>query len=433
MAELEKENRELERQLSLYREIAAESAQDPIIVLDREKGVIFQNQMARQILEQTPELPDLLARGESTIVLLDCKHSIKRRLISGGFSLYRMKKIEIMDVDGEGESILSIHHQATHTILKNTQGIFANLLERLKLLKGESTETATNANTSLDLITRSSSDMELLNQKALAAVESADALHQSSEAILNITTLIKGIANKTNLLALNAAIEAARAGEHGRGFSVVADEVRQLAEKTQESTTQINNTVRTLLSESNSVREVIKETSSVVTNTSRNIEKLQKNVLQFKGSANRNVFEIEHIADIIFTSLAKIDHALYKSNIYTLLFGEQNEFKETSHHECRLGQWYEKGAGKESFSHTVAYPHLVTPHSEVHASANRLAKLSTSGKMQCATEEIESLIEQLEQSSAEVYAIMDEMIDEKSDELEKTAQNTLFSTTTTTK
>ena len=92
-------------------------------------------------------------------------------------------------------------------------------------------------------------------------------LTHSAEEIKNILTVISDIADQTNLLALNAAIEAARAGEHGRGFAVVADEVRKLAERTQKSLNDIHGTV-------NIVVQAINDTSENMNTNAKNITEL---------------------------------------------------------------------------------------------------------------------------------------------------------------
>ena len=202
-----------------------------------------------QLLERMEETVSQIAISATEMNLIAIQNHMTISLSTRGMQVQQ-------DETSSAATAVSQLEQATQDIAYSIQQVADQA--------SQANQTADSSGETVDL---SLGCIENLNTQMNQAAEVIQDLHRSSDAIAGVLEVIKAIAEQTNLLALNAAIEAARAGEQGRGFAVVADEVRSLAQKTQESTAEIGRIVGRFQQDSQRAYHSVEESQKVARQT----------------------------------------------------------------------------------------------------------------------------------------------------------------------
>jgi len=315
-----------------------------------------------------------------------------------------------------------------------------------------------------DAVAHAVDAMTDIDQRVVLAGERVQALTQASQEINSILTVIKKISDRTNLLALNATIEAARAGEVGRGFAVVAHEVKELSQQTKQATENISEKIHHIQGDISNIAEVtlgitkaveqgnadMHHVNESMSNMSDSLQLIASEVDQItqatqdQSSASQEVassvaetavmigdarqvvdqvlkktdaMETKLVAEIqefsemklqgAILRLAKSDHILWKKKLINMILdrGDIELSTVASHHDCRLGKWYDS-LGQEIYGHSATFKRLEIPHEKVHSLGRRAVEHYNQGNKTAAIADVE-MIEPL---SEEVVGLLDQLI-----------------------
>jgi len=215
-----------------------------------------------------------------------------------------------------------------------------------------------------------SENLRVMSEDTKTTAQNVDVLSERASQIGGIVQLIKEIADQTNLLALNAAIEAARAGEQGRGFAVVADEVRKLAERTGKATSEISALVNSIQSETLQTKEQMEHWAEKSRSFSQEGNAATDSMQSLFTLSHKMEGTIAASALRSFVEVAKIDHLVFKFEIYKIFMclSQKSAGDFADHGHCRLGKWYYDGEGRECFSKLPGYREMEAPHKVFHDS-----------------------------------------------------------------
>ncbi|MDD3505556.1 MAG: methyl-accepting chemotaxis protein, partial [Sulfurimonas sp.] len=287
-------------------------------------------------------------------------------------------------------------------------------LHNLKSVTSATKQASELANNSRNDIVDITSELNTLNEQVNINNDSIGEIASQANEITSVIQLITDIADQTNLLALNAAIEAARAGEHGRGFAVVADEVRKLAERTHKATGEISVSIKSLQQNMSEIQTSSDNMKQTVEGSTQKINGFEGTLIELSENSSKIVDFSYKMENSIFIVLAKLDQILFKSRAYNSIISLKNVVPSKSGDKCRLGEWCSE-EGKARFARTQSFAKLDAPRinvsKKVHENLSFLEKDAQTETLKNADKIIENF-DEMEKVSSEVFELLDKMLKE---------------------